>query len=73
MSFYIDRESSELSLTNFLDSWRSAHVLATFLVGLAFLGGLAIHQSAFKRNGMFHHDLFRYDCLNYLVILLIFE
>jgi MFS family permease len=39
-------------------SWKDAHVLAPFLVGIGLLIALAIHQTKLKRDGMFHHGLF---------------
>lgn len=39
--------------------WTNSHVLATFLVGLVLTVVLIIHQWRFKRDGMFHNDLFR--------------
>lgn len=39
--------------------WTSAHVLATFLVGVAVTAALIIYQWRFRRDGMFHHGLFR--------------
>lgn len=40
--------------------WTDAHVLATFLVGVAVTFLLCLHQWRFKKNGMFHHGLFRH-------------
>jgi Fungal trichothecene efflux pump (TRI12) len=40
--------------------WRSAYVLAPLLLGLAFLVGL-ITQQVIKKDGLFHHELFRGD------------
>ncbi|KEF57072.1 uncharacterized protein A1O9_07262 [Exophiala aquamarina CBS 119918] len=37
-----------------------AHVLAPFVVGLAFMLALVIHQWVLKKDGMFHHDLFQH-------------
>ncbi|KAH6986962.1 major facilitator superfamily domain-containing protein [Ilyonectria destructans] len=42
-------------------SWGDAHILAPFVLGLAFLLGLAIHNGFYKRNGLFHHALFQKD------------
>lgn len=42
-------------------SWGDAHILAPFVLGLAFLLGLAIHNGFYKRNGLFHHALFKKD------------
>jgi MFS family permease len=41
--------------------WKSAHVLALLLIGAAFLVVLVVHQAKFKKNGLFHHDLFKGD------------
>jgi hypothetical protein len=40
--------------------WTNAHVLATFLTGVVFIIALMVYQWRFKRDGMFHHDLFRH-------------
>lgn len=42
-------------------SWPNAHILAPFLVGLLLLIGLAVHQTFFKKDGMFQHGLFKKD------------
>lgn len=39
--------------------WTSANVLATFLVGVAVTTALIVYQWRFRRDGMFHHGLFR--------------
>ena len=39
--------------------WSSAHVLANFLIGVAVTAGLIVYEWRFKRDGMFHHGLFR--------------
>jgi hypothetical protein len=44
---------------SFLDTWKDAHILATFIIGVVLLISLALHQWKFKRDGMFHHDLFK--------------
>lgn len=41
--------------------WTNAHVLATFLIGLALSAGLIIYESKFKKDGMFHHELFSHS------------
>jgi MFS family permease len=38
--------------------WTDAHVLATFLIGLALIACLALYATKFKKDGMFHHGLF---------------
>jgi hypothetical protein len=40
--------------------WRSVYVLAPLLIGSAFIGGLIIQQ-IIKKDGLFHHELFRGD------------
>jgi MFS family permease len=40
-------------------SWKDAHVLAPLLLGVGFLVALIVHQTKFKKDGLFHHDLFR--------------
>jgi hypothetical protein len=42
-------------------SWRNAHILAPFVIGTVLLIGLGVHQTFFKRDGMFHHGLFKKD------------
>ena len=42
-------------------SWSNPHIIAPFVVGIIFLAALAIHQTKFKRDGLFHHDLFKKD------------
>jgi len=39
--------------------WSDAHVSATFAVGLALIVALAAYETWGRRDGMFHHDLFR--------------
>jgi hypothetical protein len=38
--------------------WTNAHVLATFLIGVILSSALIVYEWRFKRDGMFHHDLF---------------
>ena len=38
--------------------WKDAHVLAPLLVGAALLIVLAVYSTRFKKDGLFHHDLF---------------
>lgn len=40
--------------------WVNAHVLAPFLVGVAILLGLIAYEWKFKKDGLFHHSLFRH-------------
>lgn len=40
-------------------SWNDAHVVAPFAIGCAFLIALFIYEWKFKKDGLFHHDLFR--------------
>lgn len=52
-------------------SWGDAHVLATFVLGLTLLVGLAVHNGFYKSDGLFHHALFRKDrnfCLAMIAI-----
>lgn len=42
-------------------SWTDGHVLATFLVGIVLLLALAVYQTRFKSDGIFHHGLFKKD------------
>jgi MFS family permease len=39
--------------------WSDPHVSATFAVGLALGVGLILYESIFKKDGMFHHGLFK--------------
>jgi MFS family permease len=39
-------------------SWKDAHILAPFLIGVALIIGLAVYEAKFKKDGMFHHGLF---------------
>ncbi|KAH8901206.1 MFS general substrate transporter [Thozetella sp. PMI_491] len=41
--------------------WSDAHVVAFFAVGVAMLTALALYETLVKKDGMFHHDLFRYS------------
>lgn len=38
--------------------WTNAHVLATFLVGISISSGLIVYETRYKKDGMFHHELF---------------
>lgn len=38
--------------------WNDSHVAATFAGGLALATGLVVYETWFKKDGMFHHDLF---------------
>ncbi|KAF5987292.1 hypothetical protein FCOIX_995 [Fusarium coicis] len=40
-------------------SWTDAHVLATFLIGVLSGVTLIVYETLIKKNGMFHHRLFR--------------
>jgi hypothetical protein len=42
-------------------SWRNADILAPFVIETVILIGLGVHQTFFKRDGMFHHGLFKKD------------
>lgn len=39
--------------------WSDAHTSATFAVGMAFIVLLCVYEVFFKKDGMFHHGLFR--------------
>jgi FtsH-binding integral membrane protein len=39
-------------------SWTDAHILATFLIGIALIIGLGVYEWKYKKDGMFHHGLF---------------
>jgi hypothetical protein len=39
--------------------WSDPHVSATFAVGLALALGLILYEGKFKKDGMFHHGLFK--------------
>ncbi|KAJ9608024.1 hypothetical protein H2200_007012 [Cladophialophora chaetospira] len=38
--------------------WKDAHVLAPLLIGAALLIVLVVYSTKFKKDGLFHHDLF---------------
>lgn len=40
--------------------WSDAHTSATFAIGLAFIVLLCIYETFFKKDGMFHHGLFKH-------------
>lgn len=39
--------------------WKDAHVLAPLLIGVGFLIALIVHQTVLKKDGLYHHDLFK--------------
>ncbi|KAL3295880.1 siderophore iron transporter [Colletotrichum asianum] len=39
--------------------WTDAHTVAPFVVGCALCAALALYETRFKTDGMFHHGLFR--------------
>ena len=39
-------------------SWSDAHVTAPFAIGCVFLVALVVYEWKFKKDGLFHHDLF---------------
>lgn len=39
--------------------WSNPHTSATFAVGMALVVCLAVYEGVFKKDGMFHHGLFR--------------
>ncbi len=40
-------------------SWSDAHVAAPFAIGCAVLVALVVYEWKFKKDGLFHHDLFK--------------
>ncbi|KIX06978.1 uncharacterized protein Z518_04954 [Rhinocladiella mackenziei CBS 650.93] len=40
--------------------WKSSHVLAPFLVGVVILVALIVYEWKFRKDGLFHHSLFRH-------------
>ncbi|KAK0129671.1 hypothetical protein ONS96_000234 [Cadophora gregata f. sp. sojae] len=40
-------------------SWTDAHILAPFIIGIVLILCLVVYETKFKRDGMFHHDLFK--------------
>ncbi|KAG4444107.1 hypothetical protein IFR05_000460 [Cadophora sp. M221] len=40
-------------------TWTDAHILAPFIIGIVLIVCLAVYETKFKRDGMFHHDLFK--------------
>ncbi|KAH8885922.1 MFS general substrate transporter [Thozetella sp. PMI_491] len=50
-----------LSWANNPYPWSDARVIATLVVGLVLAFALLAYESLFKKDGMFHHDLFRKD------------
>ena len=42
-------------------AWTDAHVLAPLILGAGFLIGLVVHQTFLKKDGLFHHGLFKKD------------
>jgi hypothetical protein len=38
--------------------WSNVHILASFIIGVALVACFAVYETKFKRDGMFHHDLF---------------
>ncbi len=39
--------------------WSNAHILAPFIIGIALIACLAVYETMFKKDGMFHHGLFQ--------------
>lgn len=39
--------------------WDNPHILATFIIGVIFSMGLVIYEWLLKKDGMFHHGLFK--------------
>lgn len=42
-------------------SWKNAHVLAPFVVGFVLVICLALYEGFIKKDGLFHHGLFKND------------
>lgn len=42
-------------------SWTNAHIIAPFVIGTICLLGLACYEGLFKKDGLFHHTLFKKD------------
>jgi hypothetical protein len=40
-------------------SWRNVHIIATFTIGCVLLIGLALYETFVRKDGMFHHALFK--------------
>ncbi len=49
--------------------WTDVHILAPFLIGVALIACLAVYETKFKKDGMFHHDLFK-NGSNFVIALL---
>lgn len=58
-----------MSLTRLERPRSSAHCIATMAVGGASLICLVVHQVFFKKDGLFHHDLFQW----YAVVPILYE
>ncbi|KAL2795242.1 major facilitator superfamily domain-containing protein [Aspergillus keveii] len=41
--------------------WSDARVLSTFILGVGALAALGVYETVFKKDGMFHHSLFKDD------------
>ena len=50
-------------------SWSDPHPVAPFVVGMALGFGLILYESRFKKDGMFHHGLFKNN-RNFTVVLI---
>jgi hypothetical protein len=50
-------------------TWTDPHVLATFLIGLTLIACLAVYETKFKKDGMFHHGLFSKGGWNIVIAL----
>lgn len=58
-----------LTWTNNPFTWSNAHIIATFVLGILSLLAFALHQKFYKKDGLFHHELFRKD-RNFLVAMI---
>ncbi|KAH7632551.1 major facilitator superfamily domain-containing protein [Sordaria sp. MPI-SDFR-AT-0083] len=53
--------------------WSDAHVSATFGIGMALIIALAVYETFFKKDGMFHHGLFKNRNFSIVLICLFCE
>lgn len=45
----------------FGDPWKDVHILATLLVGSAFIVALIVYEWKFRKDGLFNHGLYSRD------------
>ncbi|KAG9246622.1 major facilitator superfamily domain-containing protein [Calycina marina] len=53
-------------------AWSDSHVSAIFAVGLALAVGLVVYETWFKKDGIFHHGLFRANRNFVIAVLCVF-